>query len=120
MERVYVKEHKGKKILILDLTGLEDVLESKRNFDRAQGMIMQEPGKSVRLLTNVTAAHYDRDGAEHMKKFSVAVTPYIKASVVVGVQGVKKIVVHTLIKLTGRDIVLRDTVEQALDWLAGQ
>jgi hypothetical protein len=120
MERVYFKVHRDKKILVLDLSNLEDVQESKRNFDRAQSMILQEPGKSVRLLTIVTAAHYDRDGAEHMKKFSVAVTPHMKASVVVGVEGVKKIVVYTLIKLSRRDIVLRDTVEQALDWLADQ
>ncbi len=59
---------------------------------------------------------YDREGAEHMKKFSATVTPHMKASLVVGVEGLKKIVVQTLIALTGRQIVLR----QAMDWLADQ
>jgi hypothetical protein len=120
MERVYFTEHKGKAILVQDLTGLEDVEVCKQIFDRAQSLILKEPPKSVRLLTNVTSAHYNREGVEYMKKFSMTVTPHMKASAAVGVQGVRKIVVQTLIKLTGRNIVLRDTAEQALDWLADQ
>jgi len=120
MERVYFKEHKGKMILVQDMTGLVEVKACMKIFDRAQDLILKEPLKSVRLLTNVTDAHYDREGAEHMKKFSAKVTPHMKASVVVGVEGLKKIVVQTLITLTGRQIVLRPTMQQAMDWLADQ
>ena len=120
MERVYFKVHKGKSVLVQDLTGLEDVKASIAIFDRTQGLILKELPKSVRLLTNITNAHYDHEGVEHMKKFSMKVTPHIKASAVVGVQGVRKIVVQTLILLTGREIVLRNSMQEALDWLADQ
>jgi hypothetical protein len=120
MKQVYFKVHKGKSILVQDLTGIEDVKVSIAIFDRTQSMILKEPLKSVRLLTNVTNAHYDHEAVEHMKKFSTKVTPHIQASAVVGVQGVKKIVVQTLILLTGRQIVLRSSMQEALDWLAQQ
>ena len=44
----------------------------------------------------------------------------MKASAAVGVSGLKKIIVLSLMKLAGRDIKLFDTREEALDWLAGQ
>ena len=45
----------------------------------------------------------------------------MKASAVVGGgTGVKWIIVQPLIKLTGRDIKLFDTRENAKEWLAGQ
>ena len=44
----------------------------------------------------------------------------MKAIAVVGVTGVKWIIVQSLIKLTGRNIKLFDTRENAKEWLAGQ
>ncbi len=56
MERVYFNEHKGKMILAQDMTGLGDVKACMNIFDRAQSLMLKEPLKSVRLLTNVTDA----------------------------------------------------------------
>jgi hypothetical protein len=52
-----------------------------------------------------------------LKELFKSITPYIKASAVMGVTGVKWIIVQSLIKLTGRDIKLFDNRKQALEWL---
>jgi hypothetical protein len=117
MERVYFTDYRGRRVLVQDLSGLQDVRECIAIFDRAEAIIVKEPPKSVRLLTDVSDAHYDRDGVERMKRFSIAVTPHMQASAVVGVSGLKKIVVQTLIKLTGRHIALCDSQTKALEWL---
>jgi len=120
MDKVTVIEHKGKKIIFQDLSNSRDAKTNIGIFAATQNVIEQEKEKSVLLLTDVTNAHYDIEAADFMKKFSVAVTPYMKASAAVGVSGIKRILLATLLKLTGRDIKLFDSTEQAKDWLVEQ
>jgi hypothetical protein len=120
MERVYFKEHNGVQILMLDLTDSRDVQENIAGFEQAEQIIVKLPARSVRLLTNVTHAHYSSEAVDRMKQFSKTVTPQMLASAAVGVGGIKRIIVQSLIRLTGRDIRMFDSAEQALDWLAAQ
>ncbi|MGC4120101.1 MAG: hypothetical protein QM765_37075 [Myxococcales bacterium] len=46
--------------------------------------------------------------------------PYVKAGAVVGVTGLKKIVLNTLNLMTSRGFRAFDAREKALDWLAQQ
>ena len=112
--------HKGAQILDLDVRGSKNVDQNIAAFRLAQEMAIKEPLKSLRLLTDVTHTHYTTEAVNILKEFSKATTPYMKASAVVGVTGVKWIIVQSLIKLTGRDIKLFDTRENAREWLAGQ
>ena len=112
--------YKGVQILNLDLIGSKDMAQNIAAFQLAKKLAMKEPLKSVRLLTDVTGAHYDSEGVGVIKEFSKATTPHNKASAVVGVEGIKRIIVQSLIKLTGRDIRLFNTREEALEWLAAQ
>ncbi len=120
MDRVYFKEHRGVKILILDLTDSKSVQENIAGFEQAERIILQHPAKSVRLLTNVTNAHYSTQAVDRMKQFSKTVTPQMLASAAVGVGGIKKIILQSLNRLTGREIKMFDLAEPALDWLSSQ
>jgi hypothetical protein len=119
-ERVKFIEHQGQRILVQDLTDSVSAEENMGIFDRTQVISLSQPSRSVRLLTNVTNAHYSSQAVERLKQFSRTITPHMLASAAVGVTGIKKIVLQSLIRLTGRKITLFDTVEQALDWLAEQ
>ena len=120
MSHVSFIEHKGKQILLNDLRGSRNVEENIAAFHEAQDTIVTQPPKSVLLLTDVSGAHYDSEAADHMKKFAVVVTPYVKASAGVGVSGIKRIIAQVMMKLSGRKIELFDDVEQAKDWLVEQ
>jgi hypothetical protein len=120
MERVKYIEHKGKKILVQDLTDSKSIEENIGAFDKSQEIIFAQPDKSVLLLTVLVNTHYSPEAVDRLKKFSRDITPYIKASAAVGVTGIKKVVYQTLTKLIGRKINLFETVDQALDWLASQ
>ena len=120
MTRTEFIVYKGFRILDLDLRGSKDINQNIAAFQLAQKLAMKEPLKSLRLLTDVTDAHYTAEGVSVMKDFSKATTPYMKASAAVGVTGIKKIIVQSLMKLAGRDIRLFDTREQALEWLVDQ
>ena len=120
MPKVEFILYKGGRILNLNVRDCKDVDQNIAAFRLAQEMAMKEPLKSLRLLTDVTQTHYTTEAVNVLKEFSKATTPYMKASAVVGVTGVKWIIVQSLIKLTGRDIKLFDTRENAREWMAGQ
>ena len=120
MAKVGFIEHKGARILSLDVSHSHSSEENIAAFWQARELIQKEPPKSVRLLTDVTKAHYTSQAVDAMKEFSQTVTPHILASTAVGVSGIKRIVLQSLIKLSGRHIEMFEEREKALDWLAGQ
>jgi hypothetical protein len=120
MERVQFITHKGVSILKVDLSHTASIDENIDVLERAMATVGTRPPKSVLLLTDVTKAHFNPRGVEEMKKYSKFNTPYVKASAVLGVVGLYRVIYEAIVKLTGRDIVCFDTEEQALDWLAAQ
>ncbi|HAD82366.1 MAG: hypothetical protein A2509_08295 [Candidatus Edwardsbacteria bacterium RIFOXYD12_FULL_50_11] len=120
MDRVKYLNHKGREILVQDLTDSKNIDENIAVFDRTQGIIAGRPEKSVLLLTVLVNTHYSPQAVDRLKRFSVEVTPHIKASAAVGITGIKKVVYQTLSALIGRKIHLFDSIDRALDWLAEQ
>lgn len=120
MERVSFIKHNGRDIIQVDLSGIRNVEESIAILQEGTKLVKTQGAKSVLLLTNVSGTHYDKAGAEAMKKYSAENTPFIKASAVVGVTGIKRLVLNTVVKMTGRKIVTFDDAEAAKDWLASQ
>lgn len=120
MVRAEFIAYKGVRILDLDVRGEQEVEKSIEAFRTAQKLATNESPKSVKLITDVTGAHYDTEGVGVMKAFSKAITPYVKASAAVGVTGIKQIILQSLIRLSGRNIKLFNTREEALEWLVDQ
>jgi len=120
MPSVAFIQHKGVRVLLLDVTHSPNEADNAAAFKTAQEMVGREPPQSVRLLTDVSGTHYTSEGVDVMKAFSKAVTPQMKASAAVGITGLKRVIVMSLNALTGRDIKMFDTREAALDWLAEQ
>jgi hypothetical protein len=120
MDRVRFIEHKGKNILVVDLSDSKGSETTGAILAAAREKIDIQPPKSLLLLTNVTGTHYNTEGAEALKAYTKANTPFIKASAAVGVVGIKLILYKAILKLTGRQIAAVGSVEAGLDWLAGQ
>jgi hypothetical protein len=120
MDRVKYLTHKGREILVQDLTDSKSIEENIAVFDQTQGIIAGRPEKSVLLLTVLINTHYSPQAVDRLKRFSLEVTPHIKASAAVGITGIKKVVYQALSKLIGRKIHLFDSIDRALDWLAEQ
>jgi hypothetical protein len=120
MERISFIKHNFKDILMVDISNIRNVEESIAVLEQAIKMIKTQAPKSILLLTNVTGTHYDKEGAEAMKRYSSENTPFIKASAVVGVSGIKRLVLNAVVRMTGRTIMTFDEVDQAKEWLSQQ
>lgn len=117
MDNVKFIEHKGKKILFQNLKDSRDADTNISIFEEAKQIIVKMPANSVLLLTDVTNAHYDIKAAENLKTFSREVTPFVKASAALGVTGIKRILLQTLLKITGRQIQICSDIDEALEYL---
>ena len=122
MAGVYEIDYKEKRLLCLDVAGLKlkDKLEFKKLVDEAEEQIRKQPPKSLLLITNVTDTGFDTEVSAVMGEYALHNTPYVKASALVGVSGVQKVVLAAIKSLTGRDFFLTDSMEEAKEWLIQQ
>jgi hypothetical protein len=118
MERVRKLFHQGKEIVLIDLSNTRPE-ETLAVLPTAEKIITNHPFKSVLVLTDVTNATYNKDVADGIKGFVKANTPHIKASAVVGADGIRGILLSTVIYLSRREIKTCHDRPSAMSWLAG-
>jgi hypothetical protein len=118
MERVQFIQHKGRKILHLNFADCtsNEVLEV---IEQAKSAIKTQSPQSVYTLTDVTNTAFDSVVSAAMKDFVLHNKPYIVASAVVGVTGLKQIIFNAVMKLSGRKLTAFENIAAAKDWLAG-
>jgi hypothetical protein len=122
MAGVYELNYKGKNILCVDVAGLKlkDKLELQKHIEYAEEQIQKYPPKSLLIITIFTETGFDTQVAAIMGEFAGHNTSYVKASALVGVSGVQKVVLAAIKAITGRDFFLADTIEEAQEWLIQQ
>jgi hypothetical protein len=122
MAGVYEITHRDKSILCLDVAGLKlkDKQEFKKLIECAEEQIRMHSPKSLLLMTDVTDTGFDTEVAAIMGEYAMHNSPYVKASALVGVSGVQKVVLAAIKVLTQRDFYSANTKEEAQEWLAQQ
>ena len=113
-------EHKGKQILLMDFaySEMEEVIKT---IDEAALIIEKQPPQSVLGLVDVRASRFNNELSEKLKVFTAHNKTYMKVSAIVGVEKIKKVIYLAVLAFTGRkNLILKDTVEEAMDWLVTQ
>lgn len=113
-------EHRGVRMLVVDATNLREFDDINAMIGRFESLIRGEPERSVRVVMLVAGLHYDRKSVGAIKGVFVRVQPWIRASCLVGVTGLQKVLLQVLNQVARRERPLFDTLEQAQDWLATQ
>ena len=94
--------------------------EAQKTVDSAKRLIRSESESSLLILTDVTGARYNLETVEKLKEFANGNKPYVKASAVIGLDGMKKIIYNAVKKFSGRNIPAFDDTEKAKEWLIEQ
>jgi hypothetical protein len=116
-KHVQFVEHRGKRILVTDFTGAEPQLVKAIAAECFHVISSQAP-KSLRTLSDITAAEYTSEVLNILTELVSKNRPYVLRGAVVGVTGLRYFALQTIISVTKRPIKLFDTKLQALDWLA--
>ena len=119
MNHVRVVEHKGKQIVLIDMAGC-NAEGATRIFVEARPVVALRGAKGALTLTDVRGTAFDTATIEAARATVKLNQPYVKAAALVGVEGLKETILTALVTLTGRDLKVFGTREQALDWLVEQ
>ncbi len=119
MERVKFIIHKWRRILVLDGSYCS-VEEAIKSIDEAKKVIRSQPESSLLILTDVTGAKYNLEVIEKLKEFASGNKPYVRASALVGLDGLQKAVYSAVTLFSKRTIPVFDDIEEAKDWLIEQ
>jgi hypothetical protein len=122
MKGISTISYKGKQIFLLDLSylTLKDREEFKKHIAHAGEVIQKQPPKSVLIITDTTNTKFDTDFVETLKEYTKHNNPYIKASALVGLTGMQKIIYFAVKTFTGRDFYIAKDFSDAQEWLIQQ
>jgi len=116
-DRIKFINHGNQEILFLNFAKCR-IDEVSTVIEEAKRVIRTRPEKSVLTLVDVTEMRFDDRVTQHMKEFTAHNKPYVRASAVIGVTGLKKIILDAVMLFSKRKFHTFDTVEQAKTWLA--
>lgn len=110
-------DHKGKKIIYISYAGLspEKMLDQIRE---ATKMIVDSGSNENLSLTDVTGCFVNDAFIELAKQEGAKSLPLTKKAAIVGITGVKRILLNAVNMVSPKSRKPFDTVEQAKDWLA--
>jgi hypothetical protein len=116
MDRVRFTTHRGKEILLVDLTNCsaEEVIEL---LSEVQRMVTGQSHNSVLALGDLTGAEFSRAAVTRMKEVAVFDRPYVKRTAFVGAESLPQVFYQALKTFSQREFLRFETREEALDWL---
>jgi hypothetical protein len=117
MNRARFVEHKGKQIFTMDCTdaSLEEINEVIEECIR---QVRSQPEKSVLTLIVSGGSDFSGETISRLKALARDNAPYVKASAIVGVKGLYKVVFNAVAMFSKRSFNLFDSVDEAMDFLA--
>lgn len=113
---ITVKQHKGKRIIYSDNTGLSTD-KCIEHLEQMSKMILESPDK-VRLLSNFKDAAVGPEFMARAKELGKQTLPKTERQAILGIDGLKMMLLKAYVKFTGADIKVCETEGEALDYLA--
>jgi hypothetical protein len=113
-------EHDGHRILRFDFARIAAGEEALAAIAEAKASVSGQAPGSLLVLTDVTGSRFDATILAAIRDLMQTNAPYIRASAVVGLSGLQRVVYSSLVRLTRRNVRAFDDEAAALDWLASQ
>ena len=121
MERVEEFSLDGKIVVYIDFSGLSADKDFLEVIKAAEPVIARHPEDSVYTITNIANLRFDSHTKDIAAVYMEHNKPYVKHGVIIGLDGIKKMMARTVMKLSGRsNMEFAFTKEQAIEWLQKQ
>jgi hypothetical protein len=113
--------YKGKRIVFNDFSNSanEEILATMKE---AVELIRTQPPESVYVITDTGGSSmYNKEIAAEFKEFVAGNKPFVKMSVVVGIDGIKKVLYDAVILFSRRkNLILMNSIDEAKEFLSKQ
>ncbi len=120
MKRSYCLEHQGKRIVFVDFSHT-DFRGITQAIAEAEPLIAGQPPASVLCLVETFGTGFSFEISQAIKEFTLRNKPFMKMTAIVGLEGLQKIVLNSVIVFTKRkNLVTKGSRTDALDFLVAQ
>ena len=118
MERFEEFTVDGKSFLYADLSGFESHEDIIAGFTQLNALVSKYPENSLHLISNIKGVKFDSTIKKVAGEFTALNARHVKYDVIIGTDGVRRMVASSLMKLAGRkNFHFCFSKEEALDWL---
>jgi hypothetical protein len=110
--------HQGKRIMVADYTSFAiDLPALQAEINAVDDLICQEPDDSVLLVVDVNQTTATVEVVEIFKQSSARTTRHLKKVAVVGVSGLRRMLLDVVSRFSGQEMTVFDNLEAAKNWL---
>ncbi|MEA2041098.1 MAG: hypothetical protein U9N85_00910 [Bacteroidota bacterium] len=117
MSKTKLIQHDGNQIFKMNFADSENEADVTSIINESINYIETQPKKSVYALTDMTNMFFNTNVSREFTSFLKKNKPYIKKSSVFGVSGLARIVFNSVMKISGRDVKIFKTEEEAVQFL---
>ena len=118
MKRYEEFSQDGKNFIYIDFSGIKKITEFENLITVLKPLIAKYPKNSIHMINNIEDIRFDSKSKEIMIEYAEHNKPYIKYVVVIGLDGIKKIMIKNIFEIIGRDNVhFAFSKEKAIEWL---
>lgn len=110
----------NKSIVFLDFSGLKNKEEIITQIAIFAKYIRSKPAKSLVTMTNLENMYFNTEIYNLFVKYVKDNNPYVKASAVVGLKGLMQIFYRGFIAITGRNVKVCNSKDEAIEALNDQ
>ncbi|MFA9389242.1 MAG: hypothetical protein ACERKD_05520 [Prolixibacteraceae bacterium] len=118
MKKPEIIRHNEADIIYLDFTNMKNQDEIIQLESEGAALIQKQKFNSALTLTNMDGMFFNNDIRNYFSKVVKENSPFVKAGAVIGLNGLISIMYKSFITITGRNIKLFKTKQEALDYLA--
>ena len=120
MERIRLIEYKDKSIVLLDFSGMSPCPDFSAMLKMGKKLIQDHALGTALTLTDISNSHFDNEVLNDMKDFTKRNKPYVKASAVAGVSGLRELALNVVSRFSHREFKIFNNRHSAMEWLAEQ
>jgi hypothetical protein len=113
-ERVRMIEHG---IVMLDFSNISEPDKELHHSGIAKTLIASQPKGQALVLTDVTGSNFSQQSLDRLKDLMQHNRPYVKASALVGLSALTRVVFRAVMALTRRDIRVFESRKEAIAYL---
>lgn len=111
----------GRPALLMDFSGFTTAADALPYIAAARDVVSTQPARSLHGVVDVTGSKFNTRVVEALKELASHNKPFMVASGIVGVAGLQKVILDSVIAITGRsNLKAFPTRGDALTWLATQ
>ena len=120
-KRIEEFEHDGKQFIYIDLSNLSGNQDFAEITEVIKPAISKYPKNSLYTITNIERVKIDTESKNFIGQYLEHNKPYVKYGAIIGLDGIKKIMVSTMLKLSRRsNLLFAFSKEQAVELLLKQ